>query len=130
MHARLLRAYRRTRYEAGGIVVRIGRCSGAMDELLLSRGVRRAVFITAYNPFSRKMPAGWNERMQRRLAWALHRRAFSAARGMWRGWSEEHLVVFGDPRPTCRIARRFRQNSVVLVRLRQAARLVEQARFR
>ena len=48
------------------------RCDGArrltapprMDALLARHGARCAVFVTAWNPFSRRMPAGWNRRMQ------------------------------------------------------------------
>jgi hypothetical protein len=123
MRPALLGAYRRTRYEVGGTIVRIGRRSPSMDRLLSSNGAREAVFVTAYNPFSRMMPAGWNRRMQAHLAVALRRRRALAATGSLRCWSEAHLVVFGDARPTRRLARRFRQNAVVIVRLRQPARL-------
>jgi hypothetical protein len=95
-----------------------------MDRLLLSHGVREGVFITAHNPFSRVMPPGWNQRMQVRLAETARGRPFLAGRGWWRRWSESHLVVFGDPRPAQKLARRFRQNGIVIVRLRQPARLL------
>ena len=89
--ARMLIAYRKTSYKAAGIEVRIGRRSPAMDRLLSSHGVREAVFITAYNPFSRVMPPGWNQRMQLRLAQVLRRRQCLPAQGSWRRWSEAHL---------------------------------------
>ena len=87
-------AYLRTAYEAGGVVVRIGRRSAAMDALL--RG-RHAAFITAWNPMSRRRP---------------------------RGWAERHLLVAGDPRALAVLARRFRQAAVVAVAPGRAARLV------
>jgi hypothetical protein len=128
MRAALLKAYRKTCYEVAGIAVLIGRRSVAMDRLLQSRAAREAVFITAYNPFSRGMPAGWNQRMQVSLARALRQRQLLVAKGTWRRWSEEHIVVFGDARPAYRLARRFRQNSVVLVRLRRPAQLMTTSR--
>jgi hypothetical protein len=124
MRPALLRAYRQTRYEAAGITVRVGRRSVAMDRLLLARGAPAAVFITAYNPRSRPMQAGWNRRMQAHLRRALRRRSMLAASGRWRGWCEAHLLVFADPRPMRYLARRYRQNAIVIVRLRQPAQLM------
>jgi hypothetical protein len=120
----LLRAYRDTCYQVDGIDVRIGRRSSDMDQALLSRGMREAAFITAYNPFSRVMPSGWNRRMQARLTEALRRRPILQGRGSWRRWSEAHLLVFGDSRPTSGLARRFRQYGIVVVRVRQPAGLL------
>jgi hypothetical protein len=120
----LLSAYRRTAYRVAGIVVRIGQRCPAMDHLLTGHRVREAVFITAHNPFSHRMPRGWNDRMQVRLAAALVRRTVMSASGGWRRWSEAHFFVFGDWRPTLRMARRFRQNGIVIVRLRQPASLL------
>ena len=67
MRTALRAAFLRTGYEAGGVVVRIGRRSGPMDALLRRRGARAAGFVTAWNPFSRPMPLGWNRRLQARL---------------------------------------------------------------
>jgi hypothetical protein len=82
------------------------------------------VFITAYNPFSRVMPSGWNLRMQAALMRTLRRYRILIASGSWRRWSESHVVVLGDPRPALRLMRLFRQNGIVIVRVRQNARLV------
>jgi hypothetical protein len=95
-----------------------------MDRVLLSHGARTATFVTAYNPFSRSMPPGWNQRMQIHLRQALRRRHVVWGRGILGRWSEVHLLVFGDPAPVCRVARHFRQNGIVIVRHRQPARLV------
>jgi hypothetical protein len=124
LHAALLRAYRRTSYEAGGIKVHIGRRSAAADRLLLAHSARTAVFITAYNPRSRRMPPEWNQRMQTRLRHAVGRRLVLWGRGTAGHWSEAHLLVFGDPRPIHRLARHYRQYGIVIVRQGQPARLV------
>jgi hypothetical protein len=124
LHPALLRAYRRTSYEAGGIVIHIGRRSAAADRLLLAHGARSAVFITAYNPRSRRMPPAWNQRMQSRLRRDLARRPVMRGRSIAGHWSEAHLLVFGDPRPICRLARHYRQYGIVILRLGQPARLV------
>jgi hypothetical protein len=124
MRPALLGAFRKTYYEAAGTKIRVDRRSVTMDRLLLTYGSRAAVFITAYNPFSRKMPFGRNERMQMRLLEAVRRRPVLFGTGSLGRWSEAHLLVFGDPRPMQRLARRYRQHGIVIVRLRQAARLV------
>jgi hypothetical protein len=124
MNPALLRAYYATSYVVDGVEVRLARRSPGMDALLRSRGVRQAAFITANNPYSRPMPPGWNRRMQAHLVQALRRRPILAAIGSWRNWTEAHLVVFGDPRPVVRLARRFRQNGIVIARQEHPAQLL------
>ncbi len=114
-------AYLRTAYEAAGVVVRIGRRSAAMDALL--RG-KRAAFVTAWNPMSRRMPRGWNERMLNRMREVARGRIIAEGWGSARGWAERHVLLTGDPRWTTRLARRFRQAAIVVVAPRHAARLV------
>lgn len=123
---RQLLAYRRTNYQAAGIVVRVGR--RAAKELFDRLRCRTAVFITAWNPLSRRMPDGWNHRMQRRLRQHLRRRVSLAAEGSLHRWREEHLLVAGDPRPVLRLARRFRQHAVLIVRHGRPARLLHATR--
>jgi Protein of unknown function (DUF3293) len=120
----LLRAYRETCYEAAGVKVRVGRRSVGSDQLLVAHRARAAAFVTAYNPCSRIMPVGWNQRMQIHLRQALRRRHVVWGRGTLRRWSEVHLLVFDDPAPISRLARRFRQHGIVIVRRGQPARLV------
>jgi hypothetical protein len=119
LRAALLRAYRNTCYEAAGIQIRIGIYSAATDRLLLTHGARSSALITAYNPRSCLMPLAWNRRMQARLLQALRLRRVLPARGFLGQWSEAHLLVFGDPRPIRRLARRYRQYAIVIVRLGQ-----------
>jgi len=118
---RLPNAYSQTAYEAAGIVVRVGRRSAAMDDLL--RG-RRAAFVTAWNPMSRRMPRGWNDRMLDRMREAARGRIIAEGWGSARGWAERHLLVAGDPRWLATLARRFRQAATVVVAPGRPARLV------
>lgn len=122
--ARTLRAYRRTTYEAGGIAVRIGWRARGMDGLLRAHGCRTGVFITAWNPRSRRMPPGWNRRRQIALAERLRGMTVLVAQGAWRGWHEAHLLVLDHPGRVRRLARLFRQHAVVQVRIGQRARLI------
>jgi hypothetical protein len=117
----LLRAYRETVYRAAGTDVRIGRqCPGA---LLAQFDDRTAVILTAWNPRSRRMPEGWNHRMQQRLRQHLRRSEVVDAQGSLRRWHEAMLLVAGDPRPMVRLAARFRQCAVVILRRGQKVRL-------
>jgi hypothetical protein len=122
--SRMLAAYRRTRYEAAGAVARIGRRDAAVDAVLRRLGARRGAFVTAWNPWSRRMPAGWNARMTARLLAAAKRLPFAEGEGRARGWSERHLLLAADPRRAAVLARRFRQSAVVVVRSGAPARLI------
>ena len=128
MRPALRAAFRRTGYEAGGIVVRIGRRSAAMDALLRRRGARAAGFVTAWNPFSRPMPPGWNRRLQAKLRQAARgavlAEGWGRGRSGGRGWAEHHLLLAGDPRRITVLARRFRQHAVVTVSPGRPARLL------
>lgn len=125
MPARLGAAYARAEYEAAGAVARIGRRDGGMDALLRCLGARQGAFVTAWNPFSRRMPRGWNRRMQARLRTVVRR--LPQAEGWGRApdnrWAEQHLFVAADPRRVATIARRFRQNAIVVARSGQPTRL-------
>jgi hypothetical protein len=95
-----------------------------MDALLARIGARTAVFVTAWNPLSRRMPEAWNRRMQRCMSERLRRYASLPADGSLRGWHEAHLLVAADKRPIVRLARVFRQRGVVLVARLGPAQLV------
>jgi hypothetical protein len=122
--AQLLNAYRQTSYLAGKVEVRIARRSSAMDELLTAHGARAGVFVTAWNPLSRRMPPGWNRRMQQRLKQRLQRYSTVPAEGAWRLWHEQHLLLFADPRIGLKLARTFRQAAIVVVKRGQSAALM------
>jgi uncharacterized protein DUF3293 len=118
---RLLRAWRLTEYRCAGTVIRIG--SRAPDPVLLQLGARAATLLTAWNPRSRRRPDGWNRRMQRRLRQLLTGFTMLEAEGRLHRWCEPMLLVAGDPRPVIRIAARFRQHAVVVLRRGGSTRL-------
>ena len=119
MPASLLKAYRETEYRVACCLVRIGRRAPAIDRLLVSNHAREAALITACNPFSRRMPPGWNRRMQLRLAQAVRRYPTLPGEGAWRRWSEDHLLLFANHRKSLYFARYFRQHAIVNLRVRQ-----------
>ena len=122
--AQLLNAYRQTRYIAGSVEVRIARRSPAMDALLSVHGARVGVFVTAWNPLSRRMPPAWNRRMQKRLKRRLRRYPTLPAEGFWRRWHEHHLLLLADQRFALKLARQFRQAAIVVVKRGQPATLM------
>jgi hypothetical protein len=124
MRAGLRASFLRTTYEAGGIACRIGSRSAAMDALLRARGRSSAGVVTAWNPFSRRMPPGWNARMQSRLREAARGRVLAEGWGRGRRWAEHHLLIAGDKRRLARLARRFRQHAIVLLAPGRPARLL------
>jgi hypothetical protein len=118
---RLLRAYRLTRYRAEGFDIVINR--RAPDALFARLGTRSATLVTACNPRSRRMPDGWNRRMQQALGRRMRRLKVVDAEGSLRRWHEPMLLAAGDPRPVMRLAAKFRQRAVVILRRRQRVRL-------
>ncbi len=124
MTARLLRAYRDTAYEAEGAIARIGRRGPGVDALLRRLGGRHGAFVTACNPLSRRMPAGWNRRAMQRLREQARRLRHAEGHGIGRGWREHHLLLAAHPRRAAMLARRFRQRAIVVLARGCPARLV------
>jgi hypothetical protein len=116
-----MRAYRLTQYRAMGIGFRIGQ--RAPDAIFTRTGTRTATLITAWNPWSRRRPDGYNERMQEALRQRLRRSAVAEAEGTLYRWHEAMLLASGDPRPPIRLAAHFRQIAVVILRRGQNVRL-------
>lgn len=120
---RLTRAYRRTSYTAGSASIRVGQRSARLDAVLDRLRARNGGFVTAWNPLSRRMPPGWNRRMQRALAGRIRRLPFVPGVGVGRSWSEEHVFIAAGPNRLRVLARLFRQRAIVVVRRGQPARL-------
>ncbi|MBS7812109.1 DUF3293 domain-containing protein [Roseococcus pinisoli] len=115
-------AYRRTRYRAGEVVVRVGRRSASAEAWMARHGAREAWFIGAWNPFSRQMPRRWNDAVHARLRRNL--RVFEEGDGALGAWSERMLLTVADGATILRLMRRHRQAAVVHVPRGRAARLV------
>jgi hypothetical protein len=116
--------YRRSRYHVAGITLAIGRKSGALDGVLSGLGVRQAVLITAWNPASRRMPPGWNERMMAELRSRLGGAPWLPAQSGSGPWAEQQLLATGDRRRLRVLARRFRQAAMVGLQRGGALRLL------
>jgi Protein of unknown function (DUF3293) len=121
---RLLRAFRATSYRADGAVLSIGQSSPSADALLTAMHRREAALITAWNPFGRRKPAGFNHRMMRALRARLRLVPYRAGSGEGRGWREELLFAAIHPARARRLARQFRQLGIVTIRRRGRAELL------
>jgi len=124
-----VRAWRATLFEAGGLVVPVApdarqpgawrRRGAAVAALTAALGVPEAAFVGAWNPYSRRRPRRWNLRRLARLRQAARR--IPRLDGMGRAcrprpWGEEHLLL-GAPAARCAVlARRFRQDAILVVR--------------
>jgi hypothetical protein len=124
-HARhLFWAYRASCYFAGAHAARIGQRAPALDALLRSWRVQEGVFIAAGNPFSRRMPSGWNARRHAALRERLRRLHYVEGRGGTKRWWEAHCFIGICVSRGKRLARLFRQNAMVALRRGAKARLI------
>ena len=124
-HARhLFRAYRASCYFAGAHAARIGQRAPALDALLGSWRAAEGVFIAAGNPFSRRMPDGWNTRRHAALCERLRGLHYVEGRGGAKRWWEAHCFIGISAARGRRLARLFRQNAMVALRRGAKARLI------
>lgn len=116
----VLRSYRLSTYRAGTVAARVGRRPGGLD-----RTVRvPLVLLSACNPGGRRMTDGWNRRAMRRLDEAMRRIPRVEGEGRLGRWSEPLVLAAMAPARGIVLARRFRQNAVVVLRPRRPARLM------
>jgi hypothetical protein len=117
-------AYRATLYRAGEVHVRVGRRSADADAWLATRRAPEGCFLTAWNPYSRAMPARWNTRAMAALHRTLRGVACERGDGALGRWREEHVFAAIPAHEALRLARRFRQAAIVVVPRGRPARLL------
>ena len=120
----LFRAFRASCYFAGAHAARIGQRAPALDALLRSWRVQEGVFIAAGNPFSQRMPSGWNVRRHAALRERLRRLPYVEGRGGAKRWWEAHCFIGISVSRGKPLARLFRQNAMVALRRGAKARLI------
>jgi hypothetical protein len=120
----LLRAYRASCYFAGAHVARIGQRAPGLDALLGSWRAAEGVFIAAGNPFSRRMPDGWNARRHAALRQCLRGLHCVEGQGGAKRWWEVHCFIGISVSRGKPLARLFRQNAMVALRRGAKARLI------
>ena len=89
----LFRAYRASCYFAGAHAARIGQRAPALDVLLRGWRVQEGVFIAAGNPFSRRMPPGWNAQRHAALRERLRGLHYVEGKGGAKRWWEAHCFI-------------------------------------
>ena len=134
MDQALVKAYQTTDYvvcdRQREVSIRVGRRSREVDRLLARFGEPSAVFITAWNPFSRSLTPRQNEHRQRCLLAYLRARRAALLMGEGRGtcadWPPEaSVLIFGISQGVAaRIGRAWGQNAVVFVALGRPAQLL------
>lgn len=132
----LLQSYLTTRYLVDRqplrrvLVLRVGVREPALARLQSRAGCRYSAYITAWNPRSLAQTRKRNETAQRRLVRVLEKRSGIrllrgegvAANGAWR---EPSVLALGLARPAAlQLARRFRQNAVLICDKRGLPHLV------
>ena len=101
------------------VVIQIGRHSLIVDRLLAKIQVGGGAFITAWNPFSRKLGVNANEHWDRELKGYLNARGIAFVEGEGCGrtgeWPPEpSILAFGISRTEASaIGRKYRQNAIV-----------------
>jgi Protein of unknown function (DUF3293) len=120
----LFRAYRASCYFAGAHAARIGQRAPGLDALLSGWRVQEGVFIAAVNPFSRRMPPGWNARRHTALRERLRGLPYVEGRGGAKRWWEVHCFIGISAARGKPLARLFRQNAMVALRRGGKARLI------
>ena len=124
-HARhLFRAYRASCYSAGSHAARISQRAPGLDALLRSWRVQEGVFIAAGNPFSQRMPAGWNAQRHAALRERLRGLHYVEGKGGAKRWWEAHCFIGIGAARSRKLARLFRQNAMVALRRGAKARLI------
>ena len=115
---------------AAELFVRPNQKSTDIDRLLSRLKARTAVFITAWNPYSRSLSRMANSDRHRRLKLLMRRRRLRFLEGEGRGeigdWPpEESLFVVGVSREMANaLGREWHQNAIVFVELGRTAELV------
>lgn len=121
--ADVLRAYLETRYEAQmeaaePLTLRIGEFSPRLLSAQREAGVESSLFVTAYNPLSRQLSRGENEKRHRNLLKHLRRGCAALFKG--RGyhpsgnWDEKSILALGvSLAPAQYLGNIFEQNAIV-----------------
>lgn len=121
------RGYRISRYSAGPVAARIGEPSPTADNWMAHHRAPSLVLITAWNPWSKRLPDRLNELAHRRLLTALRGRPVVegwSGNGPWQEWT---VATPGGPKLGRLLCRRFRQRAFIWIRRNRRTRLVYSA---
>ncbi|SMG07390.1 DUF3293 domain-containing protein [Paraburkholderia susongensis] len=116
-----IKAYRETNYCVEGdmpITLQVDQKNDALSTLHKAMGVESSVFITAWNPYSRKCDDETNAGLQKKLIDELTTRGLRFVNGVGRhpasDWAEPSFLVLGISLEAAkRLGKQYEQNAIV-----------------
>lgn len=113
--------YIKSIYQAGTVKIRIGYYPLNLPKRYKSK---KLVMMSACNPGGRIKAKGWNKRMMQKLSLYLSGYDYRKGTGTLRNFSEPLFMVTMDPSKAIVLARKFRQNAIVVIQEQRLSRLV------
>jgi hypothetical protein len=118
----IIQAYKKTHYKTeSGITLHVDSRAPELDELLSNSGLSTAIFITAWNPYSKMKSAGENKELNEQLRYDLLSltpedniiQGFGQdPTGEWPG--EESFLIIGISREAgIQLSKKYRQNAFI-----------------
>ncbi len=118
--ARIKSNYKQSLYEAGFIRVKTGFYPLNIPKSLRNKEL---VMFSAYNPGGRRKVDGWNRKMMEKLSLYLTNYYYVKGKGSLKQFSEPLFMVVMDLRKARVLARKFRQNAIVVLKYQRLSRL-------
>ncbi|QNT79537.1 DUF3293 domain-containing protein [Entomobacter blattae] len=120
------KVYAKSLYRAGPVLTRINRIPQGMENIEHGKSFLEWGMVSAYNPGGKRHPEGWNHRMFAHLQQELEKAGFVYYYGIGSLYNqEEPLFMVAVPRGRLyKLARKYRQNAVVLLQKGRRSRLV------
>lgn len=113
-------AYKQSLYQAGSVVTRINQYPKGIPAKLHQSTL---IMLSAYNPGGRLRLLGWNIKMMRKLEQELKQYEYFIGKGSLKEVSEPlFMVVLSLPKAVV-LARKFRQNAIVMIRHQRLSKL-------
>lgn len=114
-------AYKQSLYQAGPVFTKIGHYPEGIPEHLRKSVL---VMLSAYNPGGRLRSLGWNLRMMRNLEQYLYHYEYFLGEGSLKAVSEPLFMVHLPVPKAIFLARKFRQNAIVVIRFQRRSKLI------
>lgn len=114
-------AYKQSLYQAGPVITKIDHYPvGIPRELSHST----LIMFSAYNPGGRLKPLGWNMRMMQKLEQYLSQYEYFTGKGSLKEVFEPLFMVNIPLQKAIFLARKFRQNAIVVIRFQRRSKLI------
>lgn len=114
-------AYKQSVYQAGPVVTKIGEYPKGIPRYLQKSML---VMFSAYNPGGRLKLLGWNMCMMQKLEQSLSQYEYFRGKGSLKEVSEPLFMVNIPVAKAKVLARKYRQNAIVIIRFQRRSALV------